>query len=264
MSTPAQPVIIIIKKKAAHGAHHGGAWKVAYADFVTAMMALFIVLWLLSASQEIQKAVAGYFRDPKGFGTQTGSSLGGTGEALTITKSNMTLLKSNLEQSMRKNPQLEKLKDFVQMTVTGEGLRIELLESEKGTFFENGEPVPTELGKSLLVLIAGELGKITNPLLIEGHTDSRPFNGPVYSNWELSSDRANAARRIMQVSGLHPSQVHEVRGFADQDLRLKAKPEDPSNRRITIIVQYLHGEQHTESAKTALPPSEKSAAPAHH
>lgn len=240
---PAQvpPTIIIVKRKAHHGGHHGGAWKVAYADFVTAMMALFIVLWLMNASQETQKAIAGYFRDPKGIGQETGSSLGGTGESLTITKSNMNLLKDKLEQQMKQSPQFEKLKDYVQMTITGDGLRIEMLESEKGRFFENGEPLPTETGKALLVLLAHEVSKLPNALLIEGHTDSTPYENARYSNWELSADRANSARRIMQENGVRVNQIAQVRGFADQQLRLPAKPQDPSNRRISIIVQYLHG-----------------------
>jgi chemotaxis protein MotB len=266
MAGGGEPVIIKRIKKSGGGGHHGGAWKVAYADFVTAMMALFIVLWLMNASQEIQKNIAGYFRDPKGFGKETGSSMGGSGETLTITKSNMDLLKGKIEQSMQKNQQFDRLKDFVQMTVTGEGLRIELLESEKGTFFENGEPLPTPMGKALLVLIAGELGKMSNMILIEGHTDSNPFDSRLYSNWELSADRANAARRIMQDSGLHPHQVGQVRGFADQQLRLPAKPDDPSNRRISIIVQYLHGAAPAEQAKTAaeVAPLKKSPPPAEH
>jgi chemotaxis protein MotB len=245
-ATPPQPIIIIKKKVHAHG-HHGGAWKVAYADFVTAMMALFIVLWLMSASQDVQKSIAGYFRDPKGFGQQTGSSMGGTGESLTITKSNMNLLKEKLEQQMKQSPQFDKLKEYVQMTVTGEGLRIEMLESEKGRFFENGEPLPTETGKALLVLLAHEVTKMPNPLLIEGHTDSTPYDSIRYSNWELSADRANAARRILQENGVRPNQIAQVRGFADQQLRLPAKPEDPSNRRISIIVQYVHGQAHAEA-----------------
>ena len=240
-ATPPQPIIIIKKKGHAHG-HHGGAWKVAYADFVTAMMALFIVLWLMNASQDVQHAIAGYFRDPKGFGQQTGSSMGGIGESLTITKSNMNLLKDKLEQQMKQSPQFEKLKDYVQMTVTGEGLRIEMLESEKGRFFENGEPLPTETGKALLILLAHEVGKMPNALLIEGHTDSTPYDNARYSNWELSADRANAARRIMQENGVRTNQIAQVRGFADQQLRLPDKPEDPSNRRISIIVEYLRGQ----------------------
>jgi chemotaxis protein MotB len=243
MSAPVPQPIIIIKKKGHHGGHHGGAWKVAYADFVTAMMALFIVLWLMTASQETQRAIAGYFRDAKGFGKQTGSAMGGTGESLTITKSNMSLLKSALEQAVKKNPEFSKLKDYVQMTITGEGLRIELLESDKGNFFENGEVAPTGIGRDLLVQLAQQLGNMPNFVLIEGHTDSKPYDSPKYSNWELSADRANAARKIMQDSGLRPDQVAEVRGYADQQLRLPDKPEDPSNRRITIIVQFEHGSE---------------------
>ena len=110
MSAPATPPIIIIKKKGGHGGHHGGAWKVAYADFVTAMMALFIVLWLLSSSNDVKKAIAGYFRDPKGYGKQIGSSMAGSGESLTITNSDMHLLKGKLEAAIKAAPQLEKLK----------------------------------------------------------------------------------------------------------------------------------------------------------
>ena len=237
MSAQQQP-IIIKKKKAGHGGHHGGAWKVAYADFVTAMMALFIVLWLMSASQDVQKAVAGYFRDPKGFGTQTGSDMGGSGESLTISKDHMNLLKNKLEQALRQSPDFDKLKDYVKMTVTGDGLRIELLETDKGMFFENGDAHPTKLGQELLAELAKELGKLKNGVFIEGHTDSKLYENSDYTNWELSADRANAARRLMQTTGLRPNQVTQVRGYADQQLRLPSNPEDPSNRRVSIIVQY--------------------------
>ncbi len=236
------PPVIIIKKKAVHHGHHGGAWKVAYADFVTALMALFIVLWLMTASQDIRKAIAGYFRDPLGNASKTGSAMGGVGETLTVTKDNMDALKSRIEEALLKNPDLSKLKNYVEMTITGEGLRIELLENAKGVFFENGDAQPTENGRRLLILIAGQLGKLKNRILIEGHTDARPYQGVLYSNWELSADRANVARRIMQESGLRPDQVSQVRGYADQQLRLPDHPEDPSNRRISIIVQYSQAE----------------------
>jgi chemotaxis protein MotB len=238
MSAPVGPTIIIIKKKSGHGGHHGGAWKVAYADFVTAMMALFIVLWLISASNDIQQAVAGYFRDPQGYGKQLGSNLGGTGETLVVTKNSLDQLKTKLEQAIRQTPQLEKIKNYVQMTITGDGLRIELLESDKGMFFENGEAVPTPAGTALLVQLAHQFGTMPNQVLIEGHTDAKAFDSNKYSNWELSADRANASRRIMQANGLRPNQVSQVRGFADQQLRLPREPDDASNRRVTIIVQY--------------------------
>ena len=237
---------IIIKKKKAHGEHHGGAWKVAYADFVTAMMALFIVLWLMGASEPVKKAVAGYFRDPSGRAADNGSGQGGVGENIAIRKDDMGKLKETLESAMKQSPALEKLKNQVNMTVTGEGLRIELLESEVGTFFETGSTSPSASGRDMLRMISAELGKLPNRLLMEGHTDARPFTSPNgYSNWELSSDRANSARKVMQDSGLHTDQVAEVRGYADQRLR---KPEDPnnaSNRRVSIVVKYLNAPPET-------------------
>ena len=238
MAATHQQPIIIIRKKGGHGGHHGGAWKVAYADFVTAMMALFIVLWLMNANPDVQKAVGGYFKDPSGTANKTGSNIAGTGAGLTVTKQNMEKLKEKLEQEIKKTPEFQKLKDNVEMTITNEGLRIELLETDKGMFFESGSPIPTNTGKDLLIQLAKQLGSMKNPLLMEGHTDSKPYGNSGYTNWELSADRANAARRIMQASGLQGAQITQVRGFADQHLRLIKKPADPSNRRISIIVQY--------------------------
>jgi chemotaxis protein MotB len=237
MSAPVQP-IIVIKKKGGHGGHHGGAWKVAYADFVTAMMALFIVLWLMQASPEVQKAVGGYFKDPSGTSSKTGTNLAGAGAGVALDKKNIDRLKEKLEQAIRQSPEFKKLKDNVEIMVTGEGLRIELVESEKGLFFESGQPLPTGTGKDLLTKLAQELGKINSPVALEGHTDSRSYGADNYTNWELSSDRANAARRIMQSSGLKAGQVSQVRGFADQQLRVPEQPDSPSNRRVSIIVQY--------------------------
>src|SRR5579863_9046649 len=130
--------IIIIKKKGGHGGHHGGAWKVAYADFVTAMMALFIVLWLLNTSKPVREAVAGYFKDPSGTADKVGSNKTGAAEAIAVTKDDMPKLKEELEKAIRAIPNFEKLKDQIEMTLTPEGLRIELLEAETGTFFELG------------------------------------------------------------------------------------------------------------------------------
>ena len=235
--------IIVIKKKAAHGGHHGGAWKVAYADFVTAMMALFIVLWLLNTSKPVREAIAGYFKDPSGTAGKLGTTLEGKGQAVVVSdkKDDMEKLKAELEKAISQMPNFDKLKNQIEITVTAEGLRIELLESATGTFFNLGSPVPNENGKELLNLLAGELGKLPNKISIEGHTDSKPFSGrhKNYGNWELSSDRANSARRLMQEEGLGPSQVAQVRGFADQLLRKPKDPFDPSNRRITLIVAYL-------------------------
>ncbi len=231
---------IIIKRKAAHSAHHGGAWKVAYADFVTAMMALFIVLWLMSSSDPDRKAVAGYFNDPRGRSADTGTDRSGSADNLPITKENISQLKERLENSIRKMNDLKSVSNQVEMTVTPEGLRIDLLESKNGTFFDTGSSQLNANGVELLKLLAAQLGKIPNSISIEGHTDSQPFSSTSgYSNWELSTDRANAARRTTQDAGLRPNQVSQVRGYADQKLRLPERPLDPSNRRISLIVQYL-------------------------
>ena len=125
------------------------------------------------------------------------------------------------------------------MSVTGEGLRIELMESESGMFFDSGSPIPSDVGRDLIERLARELAKMPYHLLIEGHTDARPFTGRAdYSNWELSTDRANAARRIMEANGIVDSRIVQVRGFADQNLRNPKDPLDPSNRRISVIVRY--------------------------
>ena len=232
--------IIILKKKSGHGGHHGGAWKVAYADFVTAMMALFIVLWLLSSSKPVQEAVGGYFRDPSGTSTKTGSSLAGAGENFVLTKDNMPKLKDELENAMKQMADFEKLKNHIEMTVTSEGLRIELSESATGTFFDSGKAKLSGDGDQLLITLAQEIGKLPNKVSIEGHTDSHAYAATAnYTNWELSSDRANAARRVMQANGIRADQVTQVRGFADQRLRKTDAPLDPANRRISLIVQYI-------------------------
>jgi chemotaxis protein MotB len=237
---PQDRPFIIVKKKAGHGGHHGGAWKVAYADFVTAMMALFIVLWLLNSSKKIQEAVGGYFRDPSGTTKNIGTDKRGSDQSVSLTKDDMPKLKEQLEQHIRQMSNFEQLKNQIEMTVTSDGLRIELLETATGTFFTLGSPEPSDNGKELLLLLAQQLGKLPNQLSIEGHTDSKPYSGrKEYSNWELSTDRANAARRLMQGDGLRDNQVSQVRGYADQMLRKPDDPLNPSNRRISVIVQYL-------------------------
>ncbi len=237
MST--KPQIVVIKRTSGHGGHHGGAWKVAYADFVTAMMALFIVLWLMNSSKQIQVAVGGYFKDPTGTSKLVGTNQSGSGDNLPLRKQDMAKLKEQLQTLIRQVSDFDKLKSHIEMTVTAEGLRIELLESETGTFFESGSSTPTDSAREILTVLAQQLGKLPNRVSIEGHTDSRPFGGGNYSNWELSSDRANACRRLMQQTGLRSDQVAEVRGFADQNLRNKNDPTDPSNRRITLLVKYI-------------------------
>jgi chemotaxis protein MotB len=246
--------IIVIKKKGGHGGHHGGAWKVAYADFVTAMMALFIVLWLTSQSDQVKKAVAGYFQDPRGTASLLGTTMSGNGIAVTIHDEALQKLKEKLEQEIQAKKELEKLSKQIEITITPEGLRIELLEGKDGTFYESGSAKLSGNGQELLALLAGELKTLPNDLLIEGHTDATQYSTDAsYSNWELSADRANSARRLMQQDGVRGDQVTQVRGYADQLLRVKSNPYDPSNRRISILVR---------NAANGAPPQIKDAATA--
>jgi chemotaxis protein MotB len=261
MNSKVQPIIIIRRKKKGHAGHHGGAWKVAYADFVTAMMALFIVLWLLSSSEQVQKAVGGYFTDPKGTAKDVGNGLRGAGsESLTVKKDEMSKLKEKLAMAIKDSPALQAIKEHVVFTMTNEGLRVEMLEGADSTFFESGSSVPTGPGKDLLATLALEIGKLPNSVAIEGHTDSKPFAGrPDYSNWELSADRAGAARRWMVKSGLRDDQVKQLRGYGDQTPRDKLAADDPSNRRITVIIQYQPVTKADVAAATAPPKAPEAA-----
>lgn len=260
---PEAPTIVIIKrKKAGHGGHHGGAWKVAYADFVTAMMALFIVLWLMNADPKVQEAVSAFFNNPSGPGKLKGTAAAGLGNAIQLPKDDMARLAEKIRSALMSTPDFRNLKDHVEITITSDGLRIELLETEAGMFFESGKPVPTSTGAALLTRLAAELGKLPNNVLIEGHTDAKPFSSDgEYSNWELSSDRANSARKLMQAHGLREDQVAQVRGYADRQLRHPETPGAASNRRITVIVQYLNAPPAPEGAGEEKGSGEKSEAP---
>jgi chemotaxis protein MotB len=248
----AQPAVIVIKKNAkAHGGHHGGAWKVAYADFVTAMMALFIVLWLMNASKQVQEAVGGYFKDPRGTAKRVGSNKDGSDAYVALKREDMSKLKERLLQSIHHLDKNNQLSKQIEITITAEGLRIELMESAKGTFFQLGSAEPTAALRDLLSALSKELGKLPNNISIEGHTDSMVYSSTrSYDNWDLSTDRANEARRLMLAEGIRPVQISQVRGFADRQPRLPAHPEDPSNRRVSLIVQY----QVLNGSEVLLPP----------
>ncbi len=231
--------IIIVKKKSGHGGHHGGAWKVAYADFVTAMMALFIVLWLLNASKQVQEAVGGYFKDPRGTSKRVGTNQNGSDAYLALKKEDMSKLKEQLLQSIHHLDPQNKLKGQIEITMTAEGLRIELMESAKGTFFELGSAKPTAALRDILQVLSVNLATLPNKISIEGHSDSMLYSQTKdYDNWDLSTDRANEARRLMVSEGIRSDQIAQVRGFADTQPRLPQNPQDPSNRRVSLIVQY--------------------------
>jgi chemotaxis protein MotB len=251
--------IIVVRKRAAHHALHGGAWKVAYADFVTAMMALFIVLWLMNSSDHMRKAIAGYFKDPRGSAARQGTDRNGAAEAVAMRRDDLHNLKEALEQQIASKPALVKLKQQIQITITPEGLRIELIESRDGTFFDSGSATLNQNGRDMLALLAHQLGEVPNNVSVEGHTDARAYaDSDGYGNWELSADRANAARRLMQRTGLWSGQISQVRGFADRQLRVPGDPLDPSNRRISVIVHYLSQKPMQEEAQNESAPSASS------
>ena len=226
------------------GRHRGGAWKVAYADFVTALMALFIVLWLMNSSRQVQQAISAYFRDPKAHAkmAQSGGGTGQTGgDSISMNQENASQLRDRLEQAIRSIPELGALKDQVRISITAEGVRVELMETEQGLFFESGRPEPSANGERMLSIVAGELARLKNKVVIEGHTDAKPYRYSGihgYTNWELSVDRANAARRFMQDHGIAGDQVVQVRGFADKRLLDPGSPQDSRNRRVTVVVEY--------------------------
>jgi len=251
----------IIKKRSSHGGHHGGAWKVAYADFVTAMMALFIVLWIVGQSKSVKDSVAAYFKDPSAF--QKGSSKllkGGEGPSGTLSpmpmpntppkdqdklegqgrgdRAALEATASTLREQIHREAHLAKLEDKIKIELTDEGLRIQLVETGQGVFFDVGSAKVKPSTREILSIIAHEVGKLPNDVILEGHTDTRAYVGqPSYTNWELSADRANAARRILEPEGLRPTQVIRVVGYADRQLANRDDPLDAANRRISIIVK---------------------------
>jgi chemotaxis protein MotB len=245
-----QPVIIVKKSVNGHGGHHGGAWKVAYADFVTAMMAFFLVMWIVGQSNPMKAGVAGYFRDPGAFQSGRGEDTGllpgspmGVTEHMNTPQREAAALQvleqaaQRLRTALERLPEFANIKDRVEVDVTPEGLRIELVDTTDESFFEVGRSELRADSIDVLSVIATELNGLPNAVTIEGHTDSRPYGGlENYGNWELSSDRANAARRAMQTLGLNPGRLAGVRGYADKKPRYADTPLDPHNRRVSIVV----------------------------
>jgi chemotaxis protein MotB len=246
------PVRIVVKKSRDHGGHHGGAWKVAYADFVTAMMALFIVLWILGQSTDVKEAIAAYFKDPGAFtSTRSGGVLQGSPKPLLFTppvasppapdkrSGDLERLKAeakSIQEKIASVPDFSKFKEKIEVMVTPEGLRIDLVEVSEGLFFDIGKAKLKPEAVRLLKLIASRLATLPNKIVVEGYTDARPYVSSGYSNWDLSVDRANSARGVLEESGLAKDQIREVRGFADRKLRVPERPFDYANRRVSILV----------------------------
>jgi chemotaxis protein MotB len=256
-------VRVIRKHKKGHSGHHLGAWKVAYADFVTAMMAFFLVMWIVGLNTSIKEAVAAYFKDPVGFmeatergdkpinlttpgimarpdvQPNTGKDSYELEKRLNEERKRFERAKSSLKKIIARCPDFKKIADSIQIRIANEGLRIDLVESRSDLFFDSGSAIPKPRTKQLLRQIALELGQLPNKVIIEGHTDSRPYCGPNgWTNWELSTARGNAARAITEGGGLKKGQMVEVRGLAD------TMPLDPEhkdsfkNRRVSILLPF--------------------------
>ena len=248
-------VVIVKRVKKAHAAHHGGSWKVAYADFVTAMMAFFMVMWILGMDDNVKKAIEGYFSNPvgvkRGYASGSNPLMNGSSPSTVRREAVQVAIRQVQEQRFRAaESQLRsrldsvaatgRLRARVEVTVTTAGLRIELIEDGKGdTFFPFASSEMKEAGRVALSVIAGELQALRNPVVIEGHTDAAQYARRDFTNWELSADRANAARRILETSGLDPDRIVEVNGLADKQLRLPSQPLSPTNRRISILLPFL-------------------------
>lgn len=264
-----QPIIIKkIKKKQAGG--HGGSWKVAYADFVTALMAFFLLLWLLSmVSDERRAALSEYFREYSVF-QESGSSAvtmndaritdprfpseaakqslkspdssirgkGKTDFGLNKSKKNLTAGDEETVKKIRTSvdDKMAGMRDQILVDVIEGGIRIQIIDSEGGMMFALGSDQPSPKAKEILKLVAENLNELPGKIVVEGHTDSAPFKGGQITNWELSTSRASSARRELEAFGTDPSRFARVVGYADQELLVPLDPRDQRNRRISIII----------------------------
>ncbi|KTC19768.1 flagellar motor protein MotB [Pseudomonas putida] len=282
--------IIIKRVKRFGGGHHGGAWKIAFADFATAMMAFFLVLWLLSTATPEQKiAIAGYFKDPIGFsesGTPYIIDLGGSPElapektinpevqseptpdtsiqldkdavesmAEQVEKDRLNLVLQELQNKVEENPQLQKFKDQILFEITQDGLRIQIMDAENRPMFDLGSARLQPYFEDILLAMADTIKAVPNKISISGHTDAKPYAGTGdYGNWELSANRANAARRALVAGGYPDAQVARVVGYASSSLFDRENPLNPVNRRIDIIVLTKKAQRTIEGEQTSPTP----------
>ncbi|EHY79379.1 flagellar motor protein MotB [Stutzerimonas stutzeri ATCC 14405 = CCUG 16156] len=291
-----QPIIVKRIKKVA-GGHHGGAWKIAFADFATAMMAFFLVMWLLTTATPEQKlAISGYFQDPLGF-TESASphviDLGGTPTpspdrtlnqelepaqielqvdpgraenfAEQLERERLELVLQELQNKVDENPELQKFKDQILFEITQDGLRIQIMDAANRPMFALGSAQLQPYFEDILLALVDTIAAIPNKISISGHTDAKPFAGRGdFGNWELSAGRANAARRTLVIGGYPEDQIARVVGYASSALFDRKDPYNPVNRRIDILVltkkaqRSIEGEQ-PDAGDTSAP---QTAAPA--
>jgi chemotaxis protein MotB len=280
-----QRPIVIKKISKGHGGHHGGAWKLAYADYVTAMMAFFLLMWLINMTSAAQKqGLAEYFRDPSKVSLTGGSGTGdrtslipGGGESITREMGHgkrtdtrnkqreaeqLQQLKKELEQMIKQEPQLQEFKEQFKVEITDEGLRIQIIDQENRPMFDLASSRMAPHARDLIEKMALMINDLPNTVTITGHTDARPYSGGLagYSNWELSADRANAARQALVAGGLREEKVLRVVGVAASMPFNKQDPLDPANRRISIIVMNKESEEAV--LKSGQPRTGEPAAPA--
>jgi chemotaxis protein MotB len=293
-----QPIIVKRVKKIAAG-HHGGAWKIAFADFATAMMAFFMLLWLMSsATPEQKRLISGYFQDPIGF-TESASphviDLGGTptpapdktlnpevkdevdsgpeqdigkeaqtdpkidpaqAESLAeqIERERLELLLQELQNKIEENPQLKNFKDQILFEITQDGLRIQIMDAANRPMFASGSANLEPYFEDILLAMADTIKAVPNKISVSGHTDAKPFAGRGdFGNWELSANRANAARRALVFGGVPDEQVARVVGYASSALFDREDPLNPVNRRIDIVVLTKKAQRSIEGAQEAEP-----------
>jgi chemotaxis protein MotB len=275
MSDDSTRPIVIKRKKVAGGAHHGGAWKIAYADFVTAMMAFFLLMWLLGSTAKGDLAgIADYFQNPLKVSSTGGS---GSGDASTIVpgggkdlsrttgqsqrgnfqgkkkspeedearkileakeKAKLEELKRRIEDMIESNPALRQFKNQLLLDITSEGLRIQIVDEQNRPMFDSSSAELKPYTKEILHEIGGALNSVSNRITISGHTDAAQFSGGArgFSNWELSANRANTSRRELIVGGMDDHKVVRVLGMSSTVLFDKNDPLNPINRRISIVV----------------------------
>lgn len=275
--------IIVKKIKKSSGGHHGGAWKIAYADFVTAMMAFFLLMWLLGSTSKAQKeGISEYFKTPLKV-VLMGPSVGASDSALKNTggkdvtlkqgqvkpvdgdpgrnkaikekelkemlkqaeKAKLEQLKSKIEQAIDDNPELKQFKSQLKLDMTSEGLRIQIIDEQNRPMFENARADLQPYAKKILHEIGKTLNGVENKISLSGHTDATPYaNGEQgYSNWELSADRANSSRRELIAGGMDESKLVRVLGLGSATLMDKENPFNPINRRISLIVMNKEAEE---------------------
>lgn len=247
---------IIIKKKKSHGghAHHGGSWKVAYADFVTAMMAFFMVMWIMGLSEDTRTVIAGYFNDPMGFMKnppisksvitlpgQQAPKPGNTRSTATEpfkTEDKERKLQNEIKKALEGEVELKVLLENMEMSLTQEGLRIEFVESAGAVFFESGQATIRPQAMKLIQRVAPILAQSGRIMSLEGHTDAVPYPSKSYDNWDLSWDRANSFRHALMENGVKPRQIRDVRALADTKLKQPDRPAAFSNRRVTLLLPF--------------------------